>query len=407
LPEVPLRPLSGIRVVELGRLVAAPLAAQILADLGADVVKVEHPGGDEYRRYGPSFLAEPDGSPSQLSSGFISNNRNKRSIAIDFSAPEGMDLVARLAEQADVFIENFKVGGLAKYGLDKETLRQRHPHLVYLSVTGYGQDGPYASRPATDGAVQAMSGLQSLSGEPDGPPQRAGTLIVDVMTGIYSALAIVAALRQRDSVGTGQHIDMALLDCAMASLSTSVAEYRLSGETPVRRGNAQPGSVPARSFVCKDGYVQIQAAFDNHFARLCACFGFPEVAADPRFATRRARVEHEAELNAMLEPQFAARTMDEVFQLLAPADIICSPVNSIAAALADPQVVARNTETPLFRDDGQEIPNVASPLRFSDSSITYERPAPRVGEHTAEILAAWLDAGPEDIARWRASGALG
>jgi len=406
LSDVPSRPLSGIRVVELGRLVAAPLAAQILGDLGADVVKVEHPRGDEYRRYGPSFLAEPDGEPSQLSSGFISNNRNKQSVAVDFSTPEGQDIIRQLAGRADVFIENFKVGGLRKYGLDEAALRARHPGLIYLSVTGYGQTGPYSSRPATDGAIQAMSGMQSLTGEPDGPPQRAGTLIVDVITGIYSALAIVAALRQRDSTEAGQHIDMSLLDCAMASLATSVAEYRLSGEAPIRHGNTQPGSVPARSFVCRDGHVQIQAAFDAHFVRLCACFGYPELAGDRRFATRAARVEHEAELSAILEPEFASRSVDEVFRLLAPADIICSPVNSVAAALADPQVIAREVEQDFALPDGRTVPNVASPLRMSGTSISYDRPAPTIGHHTSEVLASWLNTTPEQIAAWRRRGVV-
>ena len=404
--EALIRPLSGIRVVELGRLVAAPLAGQILADLGADVVKVEHPRGDEYRRYGPSFLAETGGAAPQLSSGFLSNNRNKRSIAIDFATGEGRDLVCRLAGHADVFIENFKVGGLARYGLDEAALRALHPRLIYLSVTGYGQTGPYSGRPATDGAIQAMSGLQSLSGEADGPPQRAGTLIVDVMTGIYSALAVVAALRQRDCLGNGQHIDMALLDCAMASLSASIAEYRLSGEDPVRHGNTQPGSVPARSFECRDGHVQIQAAFDEHFARLCACFGYAELARDPRFATRTARVEHEAALNAILEPEFATRTVSEIFQLLGPANIICSPVNSVATALRDPQVISRALEQDFVFPDGRTVPNVASPLRLSAAPVSYDRPPPRIGQHTGEVLASWLDIGADQIAQWRERGVV-
>ena len=406
LPKRDPRPLFGIRVLELGRLVAAPFAAQLLADLGADVVKVEHPKGDDYRQYGPSFLPDQDGEPTRLSSGFISNNRNKRSIAVDFSTPAGAELVKKLADRADVFIENFKVGGLAKYGLDERTLRDRNGRLVYLSITGFGQTGPYAARPATDGAIQAMSGLQSLTGEIDGPPMRSGILLVDLMTGVYSALAIVAALRHRDNVGTGQNIDMALLDCAMASLATSIAEYRTSGSPPTRQGNAQLGSVPARSFACLDGEIQLQAAFNSHFVRLCECFGLPEVAVDPRFAGRRERACHETELNSILEPQFAMRTVRQVHELLVAADIICSPINSLPAALADPQVIARSLERDFEIPGISPISNIVNPIRFSDTPVTYDRPAPDIGEDTDEVISTWLGAMPDEISDLRQMGAI-
>ena len=396
------KPMSGIRVLELGRLVAAPLAGQILGDLGADVVKVEHPDGDEYRRYGPSFVHDLQGKQTELSSGFISNNRNKRSITVDFSKEDGANVVRSLAGRADIFIENFKVGGLIKYGLGKDTLRKLYPDLIYLSVTGFGQDGPFADRPATDGAIQAMSGLQSLTGEPEGPPQRVGVLVVDMMTGIYSALAAVAALRHRDNVGRGQHIDMALLDCAMASIATQVAEYRLSGIPPHRQGNEQPGSVPAQSYRCQDGHVQLQAAFDTHFARLCACLGVPELAEDPRFADRRGRADNKAALNEILVPEFERRSTKEIFDLLASSGVICSPVSSVPTALAIPQVVARGLEMRFHTAGRPEIPHVASPLRFSEAAVTYDRPPPEIGEHTDEVLTNWLDFEPAEIAALRA-----
>lgn len=395
------KPLAGVRVLELGRLVAAPFAGQILGDLGADVVKVEHPNGDEYRRYGPSFLHDLEGEPTQLSSGFISNNRNKRSIAVDFAMDDGARIIRRLAGCADIFIENFKVGGLMKFGLDKESLRKLHPNLIYLSVTGFGQDGPFVDRPATDGAIQAMSGLQSLTGEPEGPPQRVGALVVDMMTGLYSVIAAVAALRYRDTVGRGQHIDMALLDCAMTSVATQVAEFRLSGVSPHRQGNSQPGSVPAQSYRCQDGYVQIQAAFDTHFARLCTCFGMPELAQDPRFAGRQGRAQNKSALNDILEPEFARRTTGQVFDLLASAGVICAPASDIPAALENPQAVARGLEMRFDVPGRHQIPHIASPLRFSESRVTYDRPPPDVGEHTDDVLLDWLGLEQAEIADLR------
>jgi crotonobetainyl-CoA:carnitine CoA-transferase CaiB-like acyl-CoA transferase len=397
-----LRPLSGIKVLELGRLVAAPLCGQILADLGADVVKVEHPEGDEYRRYGPNFLKDKEGRNTKESSGFLSNNRNKRSIAVDLTTPEGAQIVRKLAEDCDVFIENFKVGALVKYGLDRDSIRQLNPQVIYVSVTGYGQTGPYADRPATDGAVQAMSGLQSLTGDPSGPPQRVGVLMADIMTGIYSALAAVAALRHREvNSGGGQAIDMALLDCAMAAVGTAALEYRLSGEPPRRYGNGQPGAVPSQAYACTDGFIQIQAAFDAHFVRLCGAFGIPEVAQDPRFVDRHARVRHKDELNEILIPLFATRSVKAADALLSAADLICSPINDVPTALKDPHVVHRGIELKLPHQAAGQAPSIANPMRFSDTPIRYDSGPPAVGQHTDEVLAQWAGLGADAIAELR------
>lgn len=402
MPEFHQRPLSGIRVLELGRLVAAPLAGQILGDLGADVVKIEHPDGDEYRRHGPTMVHGNDGRRTSLSSGFISNNRNKRSLIVDFSREPGQALVTQLAGQADILIENFKVGALLKYGLDTETLRRTHPRLIYLSITGFGQNGPYASRPATDGAIQAMSGLQSLTGEPEHMPQKTGALVVDMMTGVYSALAAVAALRHRDNSGSGQHIDMALLDCAMSMIAPSIMEYRLSGTPPRRQGNAQPGAVPAQIYACRDGNIHVQAAIDTHFVRLCDCIGMPELAEDQRFSTRSARLAHEAELNALLTPFFARESVNELLEIFSRHNIICAPVNSVADALEDPQVKARGVELNLETSVGANIPSLASPLRFSNTPVAYDRPPPEIGEHSDEVLTSWLGIDQNMIADLRA-----
>jgi crotonobetainyl-CoA:carnitine CoA-transferase CaiB-like acyl-CoA transferase len=386
--------LSGVKVLELGRLVAAPLTSQILADLGADVVKVEHPTGDEYRKYGPSFLKAGDGSSTGQSAGYVSWNRNKDSIVVDLTTDEGAALVREMAATCDIFIENFRVGGLAKYGLDYDSVKKLNDDVVYLSVTGFGQDGPYAERPATDGIIQALSGIQTLNGAPGTPPQRVGVLLFDLITGIYGAVAALAALRHREVAGGGgQQIDLSLLDCAISALSTQALEYRIDGRLPERHGNGQAGAVPAQAYQCRDGLLQIQAAFDSHFTRLCKALGRPDLATDPRFSGRDARVENKDALNAILCEKFAAMDVQQAYRLLADADLICAPINDIPAALADPQVLYREMEFTLPHPTAGEVPMVANPIRMSKTPVRYDKAPPLLDQDRDAVIRRWLGAG--------------
>jgi crotonobetainyl-CoA:carnitine CoA-transferase CaiB-like acyl-CoA transferase len=400
--------LSGVKVLELGRLVAAPLTGQILADLGADVLKVEHPTGDEYRKYGPVFLKTEDGEQTDQSAGYVSWNRNKSSIAVDLGSPEGAALVRELAATCDVFIENFRVGALVKYGLDFESVKKLNPSVAYLSVTGFGQDGPYAQRPATDGIIQALSGIQSLNGSPGSPPQRVGLLIFDLITGIYGAVSVLAALRHREvQHGPGQQIDLSLLDCAISALSTQALEYRIDGHVPGQYGNGQAGAVPAQAYPCKDGNLQLQAAFDTHFVRLCGALDRPELATDPRFRDRIVRVENKQALNEILYEVFAKLTVEEAYAKLSAADLICAPINDIPHALADAQVAFRGLEFSMPHSTAGTVPMVANPIRMSETPVRYERPPPQLGQDADEALGRWLGLDPQTLAHLRESKAVG
>lgn len=385
-------PLAGIKVLELGRLVAAPLCGQILGDLGADVVKVEQKGvGDSYRHYGPAFLKDADGAKTAESSSYLSVNRNKRSMELDFADPADLATVRALAAQCDVFIENFKVGDLAKYGLDQESITKANPNVIYLSVTGFGQTGPYAQRPGTDGVCQALSGFQSITGEEDRPPQRVGVVVIDLLTGVYAAVSVLAALRHREVLGGGgQAIDAALLDTAMAMTANRSVDYAISGEVPRRHGNRVPGLAPSQLYGCRDGEVFVQAAWDDHFRRLCNGLGRPDLAADPRFGGWDDRVANEAALNAELEAEFRKRTTGEASDLLEAAGILHAPVNTIPQALENPQVVHRGLQVRTNHPLQDDIPLIASPIRLSKTPITYRRPPPMLGEHTDEIIRDWL-----------------
>ena len=300
------KPLDGIKVLDLGRMFAAPYAGQVLGDLGAEVIKVEHPRGDEMRHYGPWFLKDRDGGELLESTYSIAANRNKRSVVIDFTRPEGLEAVKRLAVWADVVIENFKVGDLARYGLDYESVRKTNPGVVFCSVTGFGQDGPYAAQPSVDTMFQAMSGMMSVTGEPDGPPQRIGFIVVDLATGLFAAVAILAALRERQqNGGEGQQIDVALFDTAFALLSHRAMEWLMSGHNPMRRGSSSSGNVPGRNMATAEGVLTVHAGSPKQFARLCEVLGLPHLPDDPRFATARARAANEAELMPLLEAEFA------------------------------------------------------------------------------------------------------
>jgi crotonobetainyl-CoA:carnitine CoA-transferase CaiB-like acyl-CoA transferase len=364
------KPLAGLKVLELARILAGPWAGQLLADLGADVVKVERPGaGDDTRHWGPPFA--PDGAAAY----FHACNRGKTSLAVALDRPEGQEQVRALAAGADVLIENFKVGGLAKYGLDFPSLSGLNPRLVYCSITGFGQTGPYAGRAGYDFVAQAMGGAMSLTGEPDGPPQKSGVAYADIFTGLYSTVAILAALRERDRTGRGAHIDMALLDTQVSVLANQALAWMVSGEVPHRMGNGHAALVPYQAFKVADGEMIVAVGNDAQFARLCAILGLPGLAKDPRFATNPERVRNRAELIPLLEQALSGRRRDELSEALEAAGIPAGPINSVEAVFADPQVVHRG-----LRIEG-DPPGLASPIVIDGRREVADRPAPRLGEH--------------------------
>jgi crotonobetainyl-CoA:carnitine CoA-transferase CaiB-like acyl-CoA transferase len=370
--------LDGLRVVELARILAGPWVGQTLADLGADVVKVESPGGDDTRGWGPPFL-ETDGE--RAAAYFHGCNRGKRSIVADFSTERGREIVRRLAARSDVLIENFKVGGLKKFGLDYESLKRINPRLVYCSVTGFGQNGPYAERAGYDFLIQGMSGYMDLTGEPNGEPQKVGVAVCDLFAGLYGVVAIEAALIQRDRTGRGQHIDLALLDTMGAMLANQAMNYLASGAAPRRMGNAHPNIAPYQTFPVADGYAIIAVGNDGQFTRLCEALGLPALSQDERFATNAARVAN----RAALERELSARTRDwrrdDLIAALERVVVPAGPINTIAELFADPQFCARGMRIEI---DG--TPGVRCPIVMSDSPLALERRSPRLNEHGAEIL---------------------
>ncbi len=380
-------PLKGVRVVELARILAGPWAGQLLADLGADVVKVESPdGGDDTRKWGPPFVMSHDGE--NLSAAYYhSCNRGKRSIAIDFSTPEGAETVRRLAATADVLIENFKLGGLKKYGLDYESLRKINPRLVYCSITGFGQDGPYAPRAGYDFIIQAMAGMMSITGEPGREPQKAGVAISDIFTGLYSVIAIQAALRHAEKTGEGQHVDMALFDTQISALGNQNLNYLVSGKSPVQMGNAHMNIAPYEVMPVKDGHIILAVGNDGQFARFCAVVGLEELPADPDFATNPARVANRTRLREHIVATLASLECEALLAKLETAAVPASPINTIGQMFADPQTIARGMRLDLDDGHGNRLPSVRAPMVMSGTPLVYERPSPRLGEHTDEILA--------------------
>ena len=367
-------PLTGLKVVELARILAGPWAGQVLADLGADVVKVESPAGDDTRTWGPPFIDEPDGT--RTAGYYHACNRGKRSVVADFTTAEGQQVVRDLVRDADVLIENFKVGGLAKYGLDYASLSALNPRLVYCSITGFGQDGPYASRAGYDYIVQGMSGIMDLTGEPDGQPQKIGVAFADIMTGLYSVIAIQAALHQREATGLGQRIDMALLDTMTGVLANQAMNYFVSGETPPRVGNAHMNVSPYAVFPCQDGWFILAVGNDAQFRRFCAVTG---LAARPEWATNAGRLEHKPALFAAIETLTRLRTRDDLLSALEAAGVPAGPINTVAQAFADPQVIARGMRIEVAREDGSTLPGLRTPIRFSDADLALGKAAPMLG----------------------------
>lgn len=380
-------PLNGVRVIELARILAGPWAGQALADLGADVIKIENPdGGDDTRKWGPPFVMAHDGE--NLSAAYYhSCNRGKRSVAIDFSTPEGAETIRKLVATADVLIENFKVGGLRKYGLDYESARKLNPKLVYCSITGFGQDGPYAPRAGYDFIIQGMGGLMSITGESGREPQKVGVAVSDIFTGLYSVIAIQAALRHAEATGEGQFIDMALLDTEVSILGNQNLNYLVSGRAPVQMGNAHMNIAPYEVLPVKDGFFILAVGNDGQFQRFCKVVGLDHLAADPDFATNPARVTNRTGLREALIAALAGWERDKLLPLLDAAAVPASPINNIAQMFEDPQVIARGMRMDLDDGHGNSLPSVRSPMRLSETPLAYERPSPRLGEHTAEILA--------------------
>jgi len=380
-------PLKRVRVVELARILAGPWAGQLLADLGADVIKVESPdGGDDTRKWGPPFVMSHDGE--NLSAAYYhSCNRGKRSIAIDFSTPEGAETIRRLVATSDVLIENFKLGGLKKYGLDYDSLRKINPRLVYCSITGFGQDGPYAPRAGYDFIIQAMAGMMSITGEVGREPQKAGVAISDIFTGLYSVIAIQAALRHADRTGEGQHIDMALFDTQISALGNQNLNYLVSGKSPVQMGNAHMNIAPYEVVPVRDGHIILAVGNDGQFAKFCAAVGLDELSTNPDFATNPARVANRVKLRERIVEALSTLDRAPLLAKLEAASVPASPINTIGQMFADPQTIARGMRLDLDDGHGNLLPSVRAPMVMSGTPLVYERPSPRLGEHTDEIIA--------------------
>lgn len=410
--------LSHLRVLDLSRVLAGPWCTQNLADMGADVIKIEKPGaGDDTRHWGPPYLDGDDG-PTRQASYFAACNRNKRSVTVDIATPEGQQLVRELAQQSDVVIENYKTGGLKRYGLDYETLSALNPRLVYCSITGFGQTGPYAARPGYDLLVQAMSGLMSITGQPDGEPGsgplRVGVAVIDVFTGMYATTAILGAIEARHHTGRGQRIDIALLDVAMAVLANQGAGYLNAGVVPTRQGNVHPSVVPYQDFPTRDGNMLLAIGNDGQFARFCEVADV-DWARDERYATNSARVTHRDTLIPMMSDVTRAKPTHEWIGLLEAASVPCGPINDIGQAFADEHVQHRGLRVEQYRyattdrpaeDTVNRICSTASPLRLSDTPPTLRHAPPALGQHTDEVLRDCLGLGPQAVADLRAKGVL-
>ncbi|MEE5105775.1 CaiB/BaiF CoA-transferase family protein [Pseudomonas alliivorans] len=403
--------LSHIRVLDLSRVLAGPWAGQILADLGADVIKVERPVcGDDTRSWGPPFLKDEAGQNTTEAAYYLSANRNKQSVTIDFTRPEGQQLVRELVAKSDIVIENFKVGGLAAYGLDYASLKAVNPKLIYCSITGFGQTGPYARRAGYDFMIQGLGGLMSLTGRPDGDegagPVKVGVALTDILTGLYSTTAILAALAHRDQSGTGQHIDMALLDVQVACLANQAMNYLTTGVAPRRLGNAHPNIVPYQDFPTADGDFILTVGNDSQFRKFAEVAGQSQWATDPRFLTNKLRVANRGELIPLIRQATVFKTTAQWVDELEAAGVPCGPVNDLAQVFADPQVLARGLAIELPHTLGGRVAQVASPIRLSETPVEYRRAPPLLGEHTSEVLQALLGMSEGEVVALKGAGVL-
>ena len=404
-------PLSHIKVLDMSRVLAAPWAAQNLADLGADVIKVERPvKGDDSRAYAPPFLKDENGNETRESAYFCAANRGKRSITVNLTKPEGQQLVRELAAECDVLLENYKVGDLARYGLGYEDLAKINPGLIYCSVTGFGQTGPYKDRPGYDFMAQGMGGMMSITGEPDsvpgGGPQRCGVPIIDLTTGMYATIAICAALANRAVTGKGQWIDVALLDTTVAYLANQGMNYLATGVSPERIGNAHPNIVPYQTFNTADGAIILACGNDNLFKKFCEVAGCMEFTTDPKYSTNAVRVQNRAEITALLNAVFVKRKTKEWVKLLDDAGVANGPINNLQQVFEEPQVIARGMKIELPHAVAGKVSLVASPMRFSGTPIKHEVPPPALGQHTDEILRQSLKKSDAEIAKLKADGVV-
>jgi crotonobetainyl-CoA:carnitine CoA-transferase CaiB-like acyl-CoA transferase len=402
-------PLHGIRVLDLSRILAGPWCTQALGDLGAEVIKVERPRhGDDTRAWGPPFVKSPDGEQTGDSAYFLAANRGKKSLTLDISSAEGQRIARSLAEVSDVVIENYKFGDMQRYGLDYESLSTLNPALVYCSITGFGQTGPYRERAGYDFMIQAMGGLMSVTGErddlPGGGPQKCGVPIADMMTGMYSAFAIVAALLERRDSGRGQHIDMSLLDTQVSWLANQNLNYLVSGEVPRRWGNAHPNLTPYQSFPTRDGNLILAIGNDTQFRRFCGVAGLAGIADEARFADNRSRLANRDALVGIVADAMRQRTTDEWMTALEQVGVPCGPINPIDQVFRDPQVVSRGLQFRLGHPLAGEVPQVANPIRYSRTPIEYHRAPPVLGEHTSAVLSELLGLSEDDVARLRDQG---
>jgi crotonobetainyl-CoA:carnitine CoA-transferase CaiB-like acyl-CoA transferase len=404
-------PLSHVRVLDLSRVLAGPWAGQNLADLGAEVIKVERPKvGDDSRGYGPPWVKDRAGRDTRDSAYFTCANRGKKSVTVNLASEQGQALVRELAKKCDVLLENYKFGDLARYRLGYDDLKAVNPGLIYCSITGFGQSGPYRERPGFDFMIQGMGGMMSVTGEPDGVPgggpQRAGVPVADIVTGMYASIAICAALAHRAETGKGQHLDLALLDSQIALLAYQNTNYFATGTPPGRIGNLHPNIVPYQPFRTADGEVIVACGNDNLYRKLCEAAGCPELAADPRFATNGKRVENRAELTRLLQEVFARRSTREWVEVLEAAGVPNGPINDVAQVYGEPQVKARGIRVDMDHPVAGKLPTVASPMRFSATPLEYRLPPPLLGEHTDEVLKGILGKSDAEIATLRAEGVL-
>jgi len=402
-------PLSKLRVLDLSRILAGPWASQTLADLGAEVIKVERPGqGDDTRTWGPPYLKDRDGNDTATAGYYLSCNRGKRSLTLDLSREQGQKIARRLAAESDVVLENYRVGGLARYGLAYEDLKALNPRLIYCSITGFGQTGPYAGRAGYDYLIQAMGGLMSITGhadgEPGGGPLRVGVAIADLMSGMYATVAVLAALAERNESGRGQYIDLALLDVQTAVLANQALNYFTGGAAPGRVGNIHPNVVPYQVFASADGHIIVAVGNDGQFARLCQVLERKELADDERFATNAGRVRHREILIPELARALAARPAADWLEALEAVGVPAGPINTIDQVFADPQVRHRGMRIELPHGEAGSVALVGSPLKFSRTPVAYQRPPPALGEHTDEVLQGRLGLAPEEIAALREEG---
>ena len=384
-------PLTGIRVLDLSRILAGPSSTQLLGDYGADVVKIERPGaGDDTRKWGPPYVKDSEGNDTSESAYYLAANRNKRSVAVDISTPEGAALIKRLAAQADVLVENYKLGGLKKYGLDYDEIKKVKPDIIYCSITGFGQTGPNAHLPGYDLMAQGYGGIMSLTGEADGAPMKVGVGIADIMCGMYAVTAVLAALRHRDKTGEGQAIDVALVDSQIAWLINEGTNYLQSGKLPKRQGNGHPNIVPYQVFEAKDGHLIVAVGNDGQFARFCQIIGAPDLAENADFASNIKRIENRERLIPLLEAQMMQMKKQDLLEAMKAANVPCGEVNNLAEVFDSPQVAAREMRIKMDHPHS-EIELIGNPVKFSETPVTYRKAPPLCGADTAEVLKEWLE----------------